>query len=111
MAEWSEIDVTKVGAVMAGIGKMVPDMNLQEVDETLVWLKEEWRRGGDRAGKKMLWGRLKRRQEELLGKGLGSGRPKPGVVVVLTAEAAAERDENRRLRARLRAAGVNPDGV
>ena len=111
MAEWSEIDVTKVGAVMAGIGKMVPEMNLQEVDETLVWLKEEWLKCGGKVGKKMLWGRLKRRQEELLGKGLGSGRPKPGVVVVLSAEAAAERDENRRLRARLRAAGVNPDGV
>jgi len=102
MAEWSEIDVTKVGAVMAGIGRMVPEMNLQEVDETLLWLKEEWRRGGDRAGKKMLWGRLKRRQEELLGKGLGSGRERPGCVVTMTLEQAKELDrlraENRRLR-------------
>ena len=40
MAEWSEIDVTKVGAVMAGIGKMVPEMNLQEVDETFCNLND-----------------------------------------------------------------------
>ena len=102
MAEWSEIDVTKVGAVMGGIGKMVPEMSLREVDETLLWLREEWGNGGDRAGKKMLWGRLKRRQEELLGKGLGSGRERPGRVVTMTLEQAKELDrlrvENRRLR-------------
>ena len=36
---------------------------------------------------------------------------RPRHVVALSAEAAAERDENRRLRARLRAAGMNPDGA
>ena len=94
--QWSEVSYERVGKVVGDIAKLVPEMNLREVDETREWLREHW--GVLRQGKKMLWGRLKRREEELLGRKPGSGRPGGGVVKVLTAEQARLLDEVRRLR-------------
>ena len=76
-------------------------MNLQEVDETLLWMTEEWKRLGQ--GRKLVWGRLKKRQRELLG--VQGGPPRNGPVVHLTAESAALLDEVRRLKAELRSKG------
>jgi hypothetical protein len=99
-AEWSEVDAGRCGKVMRDVAVAVPFMSLREVDETLRWMKEEWMRLG--VGRKMVWGRLKRREEELLGRKLGSGRERPGAVVTMTVEQAKELDrlraENRRLR-------------
>ena len=66
----------------------------------------EWK-----GAQRKLWGRLKRRQEELLGRGIGSGLPKQGGVKALSVEEAKLLDETRRLRQRLREAGLNPDEV
>ena len=52
-----------------------------------------------------MWGRLKRRQEELLGKGIGSGLVRQGKVKVMTPEEAKLLDEVRKLRAELRRRG------
>jgi hypothetical protein len=107
MSDWSEVSYERCGKALGDMARVVPHMSLQEVDEALLWLRSEWK--GLRAGKKMVWGRLKRRQEELLGKKLGSGTGKAGPVLVMTVEAAAAMDEARRLRQKLRAAGINPD--
>jgi hypothetical protein len=72
-------------------------MNLKEVDETLFWMREEWGNLGH--GRKMVWGRLKKRQRELLG--IQGGPPRSGPVVHLTVESAALLDEVRRLKAEL----------
>lgn len=45
---------------------LVPDMNSHEVQETLNWLKHEYR-GAFNGGAKRLYGRLMKRQEELMG--------------------------------------------
>ena len=107
MSGWSEVSYERCGKALGDMARAVPFMNLDEVDEALVWMRSEWK--GLRAGKKMVWGRLMRRQEQLLGKKVGSGMKKAGPVMVLTVEAAAAVDEARRLRAKLRAAGINPD--
>jgi len=94
--QWSEVSYERVGKVVGDIAKLVPEMSLREVDETREWLRENW--DALKQGRKMLWGRLKRREEELLGRKPGSGRPGSGVVRVLTAEQAKLLDEVRRLR-------------
>lgn len=94
--QWSEVSYERSGKLMGDMAVLVPEMSLKEVDETLDWLRENW--GSIRQGKKLLWGRLKRRQEELLGRRAGSGRIGGGVVRVLTREQAELLDEVRRLR-------------
>ena len=89
---------------MYELNKAVPEMNLSEVDACLHWMNTEM--DGDWKGaQKKLWGRLKRRQEELLGRGVGSGMPRQGGVKVLSVEEAKLLDEVRRLRAELRRRG------
>lgn len=94
--QWSEVSYERSGKVLGDIARLVPEMNLREVDETREWMRENWK--GLRHGRKMLWGRLKRREEELLGRKPGSGVIGDGTVVTLSAEQAALLDEVRRLR-------------
>jgi hypothetical protein len=93
---WGEVKQGMVGKVIGDIAKLVPHMNMREVDETREWLREHW--GSIKQGKKLLWARLKRREEELLGRKPGSSRRQDGTVRVLTVEQAQLLDENRRLR-------------
>ena len=89
---------------MYELNKAVPEMNLSEVDACLHWMNTEM--DGDWKGaQKKLWGRLKRRQEELLGRKVGGGLVRQGKVKVMTPEEAKLLDEVRRLRAELRRRG------
>ena len=101
---WGAVEQVSMGKGMYKMNMAVPEMNLEEVDACLHWMSTELR-GGWKGAQKKLWGRLKRRQEELLGRGIGSGMPKQGSVKVLTAEEARLLDEVRRLKAELRRRG------
>lgn len=86
---------------MYELNKAVPEMNLRDVDACLHWMNTEMK-GEWKGAQKKLWGRLKRREEELLGKGIGSGLVRQGKVKVMTPEEAKLLDEVRRLKAELR---------
>lgn len=98
------MEQVSMGKGMYKMNVAVPEMNLEEVDACLHWMSTELR-GEWKGAQKKLWGRLKRRQEELLGRGIGSGMPKQGSVKVLTVQEAKLLDEVRRLRAELRRRG------
>ena len=101
---WGAVEQVSMGKGMYKMNMAVPGMNLEEVDACLHWMSTELR-GEWRGAQKKLWGRLKRRQEELLGRGVGSGMPRQGGVKVLSVEEAKLLDEVRRLRAELRRRG------
>jgi len=101
---WGAVEQVSMGKGMYKMNMAVPEMNLEEVDACLHWMSTELR-GEWKGAQKKLWGRLKRRQEELLGRGIGSGMPKQGSVKVLTVEEARLLDEVRRLKAELRRRG------
>ena len=109
MVSWSKVSYERCGKKLGDLARVVPYMNLKEVDETLEWMGENW--AVLKQGKKMVWGKLKRRQEELLGRKLGGDKPRPGPVVVLTVDQAKLMDEVRMLRECLRAAGHPLDSV
>jgi len=81
-------------------------MNLKEVDEVREWVRENWMTLGE-TGRKLLWSRVKRREEELLGRRLG--KPLPAKGRVMDGNEAKGMDEYRRLRQVLRDQGINPD--
>ena len=101
---WGGVEQMSMSKAMYELNKAVPEMNLSEVDACLHWMNTEM--DGDWKGaQKKLWGRLKRRQEELLGRGIGSGLVRQGKVKVMTPEEAKLLDEVRKLRAELRSRG------
>ena len=55
---------------------LVPEMNAVEVRETLEWLKSEYK-GAFNGGAKRLYGRLMKREEELMGIPNRRGRSGP----------------------------------
>ena len=101
---WGAVEQVSMGKGMYKMNMAVPEMNLGEVDACLHWMSTELR-GEWKGAQRKLWGRLKRRQEELLGRGVGSGMPRQGGVKVLSGEEAKLLDEVRRLRAELRRRG------
>lgn len=104
MMRWGVVEQVSMGKGMYKMNMAVPEMNLEEVDACLHWMRTELR-GEWKGAQRKLWGRLKRRQEELLGRGIGSGMPKQGSVKVLTVQEAKLLDEVRRLKAELRRRG------
>lgn len=105
-ATWREVNVGKVGKMVGDVAGAIPFMNLKEVDATKLWLRDSWD-SLPASGRKLLWSRAKRREEELLGRPLG--KPMSGGVRVMTSGEAEALDEVRRLRQRLRERGDNPD--
>ena len=86
---------------MYELNKAVPEMNLGDVDACLHWMNTEMK-GEWKGAQWKLWGRLKRREEELLGRKVGSGLIRHGGVRGLSVDEAKLLDETRRLRQMLR---------
>lgn len=101
---WGVVDQMSMGRQLYELNEAVPEMNLKEVDATLYWMSTEVKQW--KGAHKKLWGRLKRRQEELLGLSVGSGLPRQGRVRTLSKEEAEKLDELRRLKAELRGKGA-----
>ncbi len=105
---WGGVEQMSMSKAMYELNKAVPEMNLRDVDACLHWMNTEMK-GEWKGAQKKLWGRLKRREEELLGKKVGSGLVRHGGVKALSVDEAKLLDETRRLRQKLREAGLNPD--
>jgi hypothetical protein len=101
---WGAVDQMSMGRQLYELNNAAPGMNLKEVDATLHWMSTEVKQW--KGAHRKLWGRLKRRQEELLGLSVGSGLPRQGRVRTLSKEAAEKLDELRRLKAEPRGKGA-----
>ena len=77
--QWSKVSSLSLSKQMYYLCKLVPEMNSHEVKDTLHWLQVGYK-GPWSGGVKKLYGRLKRREEELMG--IPSRRPMGGPVRV-----------------------------
>ena len=80
--QWKKVDSLSLSRQMYHLCMLVPEMNSYEVRETLEWLQGEYR-GRFNGGARKLYGRLKRREEELMG--IPDRRGKSGPVRVYRA--------------------------